>query len=112
MFFRLIYAAFVTKSPDKIGKDERRYYAEIQTALESVSQPIGDLPDDAEFDMRNRRLSGPGSCLLSARAFERLVTTIEESPYHAAVSRYVEELLEHLSEAERVDSEGHQLKAV
>lgn len=99
MIFRLIYSAFVTRNPEKIAKDDRRYYAEIQTALESVSVPVGDLPSEAEIDMRNRKLDGPGSCELSPRALERLVTAVEESPFHPAISRQVEAVLDYLAAA-------------
>ena len=105
LFFSLVYTAFRGRNPEKITKDERRHFAEIQRALESVSEAVGDLADDAEFDGRNRRLVRPGDCLLSQRAFDRLVTVVDETPYHAGLSLQVEQLLEHLAGSDRVVEE-------
>ena len=112
MRFRLLYSAFASRPADKIMKDDRRYFAEIQRALDAVSVPLGELPDDAEIDARPRKLAGPGVMGLSQRAFDRLVTTVEESAFHPLVSAQVEDLLEHLAGSERIESEERQLKAV
>lgn len=112
MRFRLLYAAFVGRPAEKITKEERRYFAEIQRSLDSVSVPLGELPDESEIDARPRKLSRPGVMELSQRAFDRLVTTVEDSAFHPLVSAQVEDLLEHLAGSERIESDARQLKAV
>ena len=69
--FRLAYEAFRGRNPEKIAKEERRSAAELQEALESVSTPIGDLPEDAELDVRFRRLNEERGLTLVVITHER-----------------------------------------
>lgn len=112
MHFRLLYSAFLSRPAEKITKDERRYFAEIQRALESVSIPLGDVADDVEIDARPRRLAGHGSLVLSQRAFDRLVTTVEETAFHPLVSAQVEDLLDYLAGSEKVESSDRHFRVV
>lgn len=104
--FRLVYEAFRGRDPQKCVKEERPKLAEIQRALESVSVPIGDLPEDAELDGRMRKLKdGGGVITLKARTFEKLIEYMDETPFMAGVSAQVEDCTQRLSAADKAEVE-------
>lgn len=104
--FRLAYESYRSRDPQKITKDERRHLAELQRELERISDPIGDLPDDVDMDLRQRKLKADGGFIaLSQRTFEKLEGYIDEAPFMAGLSVQVEDFRDRLSAAEKVESE-------
>jgi hypothetical protein len=104
--FRIAYETFRGRDPTKIEKGERPLLAAIQRALEAVSVPMGDLPEDAELDLRMRTLRPEGGTItLSQRAFEKLTTYAESTPFQAGVSAQVEDFLDRWSAAEKHEPE-------
>jgi hypothetical protein len=111
--FRLLYEAFRGRNPEKISKDERRHAADAQRALEYISEPVGDLPDEADLDIRMRRLSGDLRDLrLPQRAYEWLLSAVEDTPFQAGVSAQVEALRDRLGAAEKIEEGGAELAIV
>jgi hypothetical protein len=101
--FRIAYEAFRARDPQKI-KDERKLLAEIQRALEAVSEPVGDLPEASDLDMRMRTLKKSGGTIrLAQRTFDRLEAFVNETPFQAGMSVAVEDFLDRWSAAEKDD---------
>lgn len=70
--FRIAYEAFRARGPQKC-KDDRKVLAELQRAFEAISEPTGDLPEDADIDVRFRKLKDKGGAVkVSQRAHEKL----------------------------------------
>ena len=104
--FRLAYEAFRGRNPEKITKEERAQLAELQTAFEGISDPVGDLPDDVDVDMRFRRLQQAGGTIeVSQRAHDRLATCLDEAPFMAGLSAQVEAFKDRWSAAEKIDGQ-------
>ena len=105
--FRLAYEAFRGRNPEKITKEERVQLAELQTALEGISDAVGDLPDDADLDMRFRKLQQAGGTIeISQRAHDRLATCLDEAPFMAGLSAQVEAFKDRWSAAEKIDGQA------
>lgn len=100
--FRIAYETFRGRDPAKIEKAERPLLAEIQRALESVSAPVGDLLEDVDLDLRMRTLRPEGGTItISQRAFDKLASYVEITPFHAGVSVQVEDFLDRWSTADK-----------
>lgn len=111
--FRLAYDAFRGRDPAKINKEERIQLAELQAALESISDPIGDLPEDVDIDLRQRKLSARGGTVeISQRAHERMTTYLEDTPFMAGLSLQVESLRDRWSAADKVEPESRKIASV
>lgn len=97
--FRLCYEAFRGRDPQKCTKEERPTLAALQRAFEAISVPVGDLPPEAELDLRQRTLQpGGGEISLAPRVFARLKDVyIPETPFMAGLSMQVEDLLDRLA---------------
>lgn len=103
--FRMAYEAFRGRNPEKIGKEERAQLAELQNALEAISDPVGELSDDADIDVRYRKLQdGGGPVDVSQRAHDRLATCLEEAPFMAGLSAQVEAFKDRWAAADKVDA--------
>ncbi len=104
--FTLAYEAFKGRGAEKIDREERRQLAEIQRALEAVSEPFGDLPANAPIDLRPRKLKADGGTItLLQRTFEKFTGYAEAAAFQAAISAQVEDFLDRLSAAEKVDAD-------
>lgn len=104
--FRLAYEAFRGRGPEKITKDERRSAAELQEALEAISDPIGSLPDEADIDVRFRRLKEDGGTItVPQRVFELLQTWIDDAQFQAGVSAQATALRDRLGAAEKQETD-------
>ncbi len=104
--FRLAFETFRGRDPSKIEKDDRRCLAELQRALEAVSVPIGELPEDVDIDLRPRKLQNDGGTItLSQRTHEKLSHWLTETPFQAGLSVQVEDFEDRLSAAEKVDAD-------
>ena len=102
--FRMIYETLWNLDPKSVEKDDRRFAVEAQTALQHISEPIGQQGDD-DIDIRLRRLSDRGEMVISQRAFERISQWVEQYACHPALFAHQQDLLERLSAAERVDGQ-------
>lgn len=101
--FRIAYEAFRARDPQR-AKDERKILAEIQRALEAVSDPVGDLPPEADLDMRMRALKKTGGTIrIGQKPFERLEAYVTETPFQAGMSVAVEDFLDRWGTAEKDD---------
>ena len=104
--FRIAYEAFRARDPQKC-KDDRKILAELQRAFEAISDPVGELPDDADLDTRLRKLKTKGGGVsISQRAHEKLTTFVEEAPFQAGMSAQLEDFLDRWSTAEKRESDG------
>ncbi len=104
--FRVAYEAFRSRDPEKCIREERAGLAVIQRVLESVSDPKGELPEDAEFDIRVRKLKPEGGTIeLKQRHHESLRIFVTETRFAAGLSIYVENFLDRWTMAERVEME-------
>ncbi len=102
--FRLAYEALRGRDPQKCTGQERQWVAQLQRALDAVSVPIGDLSDDAEIDVRPRKLQdGGGTIEVTQKAHEKLETYLEEAPFHAAFAVAAEEFRDRWGQAEKGD---------
>ena len=103
--FRMAYETFRGRDPAKIEKGDRRYLAELQRALEAVSDPIGELPDDIELDLRMRKLKAEGGTVtLGQKAWEKLDSWVEDTPFQAGLSVAIEDFRDRWSAAEKLES--------
>ena len=103
--FRLLYEAFRGRDPEKISKEDRARAAEVQSALEAISDPLGELPESAEFDIRLRKLSAAGGDIsISQRAHEMLVSWIDEAKFMSGLSVQAMGLRDRLGAAASVDT--------
>ncbi len=100
--FRLAYEAIRSRDPQKCTGSERQWIEQIQRALESVSDPVGDLPDDAEFDLRFRKLRPEGGTItLTQKAHEKLESYLEEALFQAGLSIAVADFRDRWGQAEK-----------
>lgn len=105
--FRLAYEAFRSRDPAKCVKEERQWLAQIQRALEAVSEPVGDLPDDADLDARFRKLAKDGgSVRITQKAHEKLENYLEECQFMAGVSAQVEDFRDRWGQAAKAESDS------
>lgn len=104
--FRLLYETFRGRDPEKCAKDERPYLAVVQRALERISDPMGELPAEAEFDLRLRRLHADGGTIdVSQKVFTKMQDWIDEGKFQAGLSVQVEDLRDRLEQAEKYDDD-------
>ncbi len=83
--FRIAYETLRSRDPQKATSTERQWVEQLMRALMSVSEPIGDLPDDAEIDVRLRKLSPDGGTIeITQKAHEKLESYLEEAPFQTA----------------------------
>lgn len=100
--FRVAFDALRSQEGNKISKEDRPQVAAMQRLLESVSAPVGDLPEDAEVDLRNRVLLPAGGTIeLPQRLHEKLVAWVDTAPFHALVSIAVEDFKDRWSAADK-----------
>ncbi len=83
--FRLASEIVRNRDPQKCTGTERQWIEQLQRALITVSEPIGDLPDDIDIDIRPRKLqAGGGTITITQKAHEKLESYLEEAPFQAA----------------------------
>ncbi len=78
--FRLASETVRSRDPEKCTGTERQWIEQLQRALLTVSEPIGDLPEDYEIDARPRKLQpGGGTITITQKAHEKLESYLEEA---------------------------------
>lgn len=106
--FRLLYESFRSRDPQKCVGDERTHLAAMQRQLEAVSDPVGELPAEAEeaLDARMRKLKPEGGTIkLPAKVYEKLEKFVDETPFQAGVSLAVEGLKDRMAVAPKVEAD-------
>jgi len=103
--FRLASETLRSRDPQKCTGTERQWIEQLQRALITVSEPIGDLPDDAEIDVRPRKLQdGGGTITITQKAHEKLETYLEEAPFQAAFLIAAADFRDRWGQAEKSES--------
>ena len=102
--FRIAYETLRSRDPQKATGTERQWTEQLMRALLSVSEPIGDLPDDAEVDVRLRKLLPEGGTIdITQKAHEKLETYLEEAPFQTAFVIAAADFAARWGQAEKVD---------
>ncbi len=102
--FRLAYETFRGRDPQKCVKEERAFLAVMQRQLERVSEPIGELAIEAEFDLRMRKLLPDGGAItVSQKIHEKFEAWLEETQFQAGLSVQVEDFRDRWGQAEKAD---------
>jgi len=102
--FRLAAETLRSRDPQKCTGTERQWIEQLSRALIAVSDPIGDLPDDAEIDGRPRKLqAGGGTITITQKAHEKLESYLEEAPFQAAFLIAAADFRDRWGQAEKSD---------
>ncbi len=102
--FRLASETLRSRDPQKCTGTERQWIEQLSRALIAVSEPIGDLPDDAEIDVRARKLQpGGGTITITQKAHEKLESYLEEAPFQAAFLIAAADFRDRWGQAEKAD---------
>ena len=100
--FRLAYDTLRGRDPSKCTGQERQWVAQMQRALDSVSEPIGELPENAEIDGRNRKLQEQGGTIeITQKLHEKFNDWIEEAPFSPICAVIAEDFRDRWGQAEK-----------
>ncbi len=104
--FRLAAETLRSRDPQKCTGTERQWIEQLQRALITVSEPIGDLPDDVDIDIRPRKLQASGGTItITQKAHEKLESYLEEAPFQAAFVIAAADFQARWGQAEKGDSD-------
>lgn len=105
--FFVVYQSVRQIDPEKITKEDRPYVAAALRTLESVSDPVGDLPADAdEFtaDLRFRKLKDEGGTIeISAKLHEKIAGWIDTAKFQAGLMIAVDDATDRWNAAEKFE---------
>ncbi len=110
--FRMAYETIRSRDPQKASGTERQWIEQLMRALIAVSEPIGDLPDDAEIDVRLRKLLPEGGTIeVTQKAHEKLESYLEEAPFQTAFIIAAADFRDRWGQAEKGDRDEMPVKS-